>query len=420
LNGINYKSSSSWGGLLAGSFTAYVEDEFGCEKTKAFIVTEDQVQGLTVPERFEIPKHNSHHFVDRSQKNFLGHIAEEIPANAQIKVFHDHLQTDIAPDQFKSSFKNHTVKIFGCGTEEEITVIQKSNNINRLNIYAGNLTAKNGKLAVHFTSGNIYESDGITPKAEGHILNGLLPIWYKAGVFLSIENIGVAQISNILYENDIAYAVTNLDPVEVINTPIASIHSEHPYEVFEFDVLCNRAPGTYIITIDNGKNEYWSEVLRIQESLNGTYLKVKWWNEDLNDQIIYSTGIRPFRRIKYDKYFTFVGQNERETHDTDTSIKLINSKSKAIYELDFRPTAMEMAHGLIDGLNHASHIDIDGAVFICNSAAKTDPVGNWYFVRCELALIGQTMESIEADFTQINVQFLKVGTDVSGVGFLQV
>jgi len=420
-NGLDYVSSNTRASLLAGNYTSYVKDAFGCIKSKTFVITEDEVQGLTVPEFFEIAKHNGLNFVDRSQNNFLGHISEEITANAPIRVFHDHLNTDLEPIQFKSSFKSNTVKIFGCGTEEDVTVIQKSNNINRWNIYEGNYTAKQGKLAVHFTSGNIYELDGTTPKAEGHLLNGSLPLFYKPGVYLRIEGVGVTQIDRILFEADIAYAITNIDAgTTVAGVTITSVHSEHPYEVFEFNVSCNKPLGNYIVTIDNGKNEFWSEVIRIQEKLSNKYLRVKWWNAELNDQIIYSTGIKPFRWIKYDKYFTYVGQNEREIHSTDTSIKLIKSKSKAVYELDFGAMNMEMAHGLVDGLNHADHVDIEGAVFICNSSASVESFGNWYFVKCELALIGQSVESLEADLSQINTQFLKVNVNVDGVGFLRV
>lgn len=420
---IDYTGSNQRGGLLAGNFTAYVKDNLGCTKSKTFVVTEAQVQGLSVKEDIEVPLHNSLHFVDRTQNNFLGHISEEITADAPIKVFHDYLKTDTLRIQFKSSYASHTVRLYGCGSEEVLTVIQKSNNINRLNIYEGNYTEKQGRLAIYFTSGNIYEDDGVTPKATGHILNGLLLQWYKKGVYLKIEGVGVTKIERILYEGNTAYAITQLDPAgTVTNQPIYSIHSEHPYEVFEFDVNLNKAEGNYIVSIDYGAGEYISEIIRVHESLNEKYLKVQWYNDELNDQMVYSTGIKPFRRLKWDKYFTYVGQNERETYDTDTTIKLVNSKSKAIYELEFRPQAMEMAHGFIDGLNHASNINIDGAVFICNSAAKPENRGNWYFVKCELALIGQTIESIETDLTQINSEFIKTTgyLKVSNTGFLKV
>ena len=420
-NGVDWQGSNTRGGLLPGNYTAYVKDTFGCTKTKTYTVTEEHVQGLTVPPLFELAKHNGFNFVDRSQDNFLGHISEEIPANGRIKVFHDHVTADAQRIQFKSSYPTHSVKIYGCGTESDITLIKKSDNISRINIYEGNYTDKQGRLAVYFTAGNIYESDGVTPKPQGHLLNGFLPRWYKAGIYLQIEGIGVTKIERILFEDDIAYAITQVDAAGAVsNKKITSIHSEHPFEIYEFDTILNRPPGNYIVTISYGDNEFWSEVIRVSEKLNNSYLRVSWWNDEKNDQLNYSTGIKPFRRLKYGKYFTYVGQNEREIFSTDTTIKLMKSKSRAVYELDFRPMSMEMAHGLVDGLNHASHINIDGAVFICNSPATVENFGNWYFVKCELALIGQTVESIEADLSQINVQFLRVNVNVNGVGFLRV
>ncbi len=416
LNGTEWKGSKEHGGLLAGNFTAYARDQFGCQKTKTFVVTEDQVGGLTAPPFFEIPKHNSMHFVDRSQNNFLGHITEETPA----KVVQDWIKTDTPRTQFKSSFPAHEVKVYGCGSEEVISVIQKSDNINRINIYAGNYTEKEGKLAVHFTAGNIYNQDG-TAKEQGHILNGRLPLWYKEGVYLNIEGVGVTKIFKILYEENTAYALTQKDAAgTVTNKKITSIHSEHPYEVYEFDIPMNRSEGNYIVDIKFEAGEWWSEIQRVNEGLKNDYLKVRWWNDQLNDQLIYSTGLRPFRRMKWDRYFTYIGQNEREITQGDTTIRLVKSKSKAVYELDFRPTGMEIARGMVDGFNHANHIEIDGAVFICNSSAKPENFGPWYFVKTELALIGQTVESIEADLTQINTQFLRVNDDATGVAFLRV
>lgn len=421
LTGTDWTGGKQFGSLLAGNYTAYAKDEFGCQKTKSFIVTEDQVTGLSVPPYIEVPKHNAMHFVDRRQNNFLGQIAEEITANAPISFCQDWVQSDVVPTQFRSSHKVHTVTLYGCGTQKELTVLQKSDNINRVNIYEGNYTGKNGRLAVYFTSGNIYNSDG-TPKAEGHILNGRLPTWYKNGMYIHIEGVGVTQIERILEEDNSVYAITELPAAgTVLSKEITSIHSEHPYEIFEFDVQGTTLEGNYIVEIDyGGTHPFISEVQRFQEELNHQYLRVSWWNNELNDHLFYGTGIKPFRRMKYDRYFNFKGENEREIHATDTSIKLIRSKSKAVYELDFRPSNMETARGLINGLNHANHIDINGAVFICNSAANTENFGNWYFVKTELALIGQSMESIEADLTQINVEFLKVVDDASGVGFLQV
>lgn len=422
-DGTNYTGSNSLGGLLAGSYTAYVKDDLGCTKSKAFTITEDQVNGNTVPERIEVAKHNAMHFVDRSQDNFLGKISDEIDWNAPAKVFQDWLTTDIVPIQFRSSYPVHTVRVYECGKETEVTVVQKSNNINKLNIYEGNYTEKEGRLAVHFTSGNIYEDDGVTPKAEGHILNGRLPVWYKAGVFVKIDGVGVTQIERLLFEDDTTYAITQLDAQgTVTNVPVWTIHVEHPYEWFEFQVNMNTI-GTgeaFVVEIDYGDNSFVSELQRVNESLPKRFHKVSWRNTRQNDVLNYSTGIKPFRRVKYSKPFTYIGQNESERHQSDETIELINSTSKAVYELELSGMTMEMCRGQVNGMNHASEIEIDGAVFITNNPVTPENFGNWYTAKCELALIGQTMESIEADLTQINVQFLKVTTDADGVGFLKV
>ncbi|MCG9970988.1 hypothetical protein [Christiangramia crocea] len=422
-DGTNYSGSNQLGGLLAGSYTAYVKDDLGCTKSLAFTITEAEVNGNTVPKKIEIPAHNAMYFVDRSQDNFLGQISEEITFNAPAKVFQDWLTTDIVPIQFRSSYPVHTVKIYECGSEKEVSVIQKSNNINRLNIYEGNFTEKEGRLAIYFTSGNIYEDDGITPKPEGHILNGRLPSWYKAGVFVKIDGVGVTQIERLLFEDDATYAITQLDAQgTVTGVPIWTKHVEHPFEIFEFQVNMSSIDTigeAFVVEIDYGDDSFVSELQRVNASLPKHH-KISWRNIRQNDTINYSTGIKPFRRQKYVKPFTYIGQNESERHQSDETIELISSTSKAVYELDLGFMSMEMCHGLIDGTNHASEIEIDGAVFITNNPSIPENFGNWYNAKMELALIGQNIESIDVDLTQINVSFLKVNVDSGGVGFLKL
>lgn len=203
--------------LNAGSYTASVRDTFGCVKTRTFNVSQDQVSGLEVEPFIRVPIHNSIHFADRKQDNFLGRLG--------CGYMQQYIRGDKVVTQFKSSYRNNRAYLIDENLEEtEVAVVRKSDNINRESILQGNYKNVDGRLAVFFTGGE-------TP--------GALPIWYNRGVYLNIEGIGPTQIERIVHDkdDDIIYAVTMLDGSgSANNINITSIHSAHPYEVYEFEI----------------------------------------------------------------------------------------------------------------------------------------------------------------------------------------
>lgn len=420
LDGTTYQGSREFAGLLAGNYTAHVKDLYGCTQTKTFSVTEEQAAGLSVEPFIRIPVHNSIHFVDRSGGSLLNFLSTEMPGHASIKqYFQEYLVGDSVRTQFKSSYANNKVWLIDeTGAETEITIIKKSTNINRVNIYEGNYTEKDGRVAVYFTSGNIYNADGTT-QTTGHILNGLLPRWYEEGVYLNIEGVGVTQIDRILVDEDgITYAITNKDAAgTVTGKNITSVHTEHPYEVYEFEVYFPSA-GKFQLRVEYGDSFYLSEILRINEELPEEYLEIQWWNDNNND-ILYNTGIRHFRRLAWENYFTLRPKTNKETFATDTSVELINSQSFAVYELALQEMPMEPARGLQVGIDNSSKVVVNGAVFLSETPVKFEDMGQWYLPVLELTLVDQTMNGQQEIVDVINAEFLNVGT-VNNVSFLRL
>lgn len=424
LDNVSFQSSKEFAGLIEGSYTAYVKDAYGCAKSKTFEVTEAQATGLTADPYFDIAIHNSIRFADRNGESFLNLLSDETPGNTILKGYaSDWLQSDLIPIQFKSSYKANKAFLIDCeGVETEIGVLQKSDNISRLNVYDGNYTDRDGRLAVYFTSGNVYETDGVTPKAEGHILNGNLPQWYEEGMFLRVDGVGVTQIDRIEYDEalETVYAITQKDALpDGLNVKITSLHTAHPFEVFEFDVNMNQAEGIYQVRIEYDGNYVLSEPIRINSELDDNYLTLQWYN-DRNNGILYNTGIRQTRRIEWEDYFYFIGRSEIETYDTDTSVEKVNSKSFAVYGLNLMMMPMEVARGLKYGIDNSSTVIVNGAKFVAEKEVSLDRLGMYYLPKLELTLVDQTMDGQQNITDAVSTGFLRVDTDPDGTAFLKI
>lgn len=421
LDNVTFQGSNTFPQLPAGNYTAYVKDSVGCTKSKTFVITEDQASGITVSPMIRIPVHNSLHFVKRGGNSLLNYLSTEMPGYVQIfNYFQEYLKGDSIRTQFKSSYEiNRAFLIDENETETELTVIKKSNNISRINIYEGNYTDKEGRLAIYFTSGEIYNED-LTPKAEGHLLNGTLPDWYEEGMYVNVEGIGVTRIDRKMTDEDgTIYAITQTDakgPMEGIK--ITSIHTAHPWEIYEFDTLLPEE-GIFQVRVDYGEGFFLSELIRVNAVLPANFMLVQWWNK-VNNDIQYSTGIKHFRRLEWEQYFTLKPRAEKETYDTDTTVELTNSKTFAVYELTLEKMPMEPARGLQVGFDNSSTIVINGAVFLCEPPVKLDPKGQWYYPSMDLTLIDQTMDGQQVINDAVIPEFLAVDINADGVVFLRL
>src|SRR5690606_12152893 len=148
--------------------------------------------------------------------------------------------------------------------ETEISVIQKSDNISRKNIYEGNYINYDGRLAVYFDSGNVYNPDNTVK--DTHFLSGLLPDWYEEGMYIHIEGAGVTKIDRIVFDEDaeVRYAVTLKTFTETgLSKKITSIHTAHPYEVFEFEINFLET-GKFMFKLDyGGAKVFLSEPVKV-------------------------------------------------------------------------------------------------------------------------------------------------------------
>ncbi|WP_424493885.1 hypothetical protein [Salinimicrobium sp. GXAS 041] len=424
LDNTNFQGSQEYSGLLAGEYTAYVKDDLGCEKSKTFTITQEQASGLTAEEFIEMPIHNSIRFAKRTGNTFLNFLSTETPGYIEMHHYEQPWKIgDIVRQQFRSAYNNHKLIMMDCqGNETEIPVVKKSNNINRINIFEGNYTEKEGRVAVYFTYGNIYNPDG-SLQEEGHILEGRLPIWYEEGMYIDIEGIGVTQVERIFIDPDgVRYAITQKSAAGTeTGKKITSIHSEHPYEIYEFEVNY-LVEGSFQLRLEYWNNEkefYLSEIQEVYNDLPETFLKTEWWSED-NNSVFYGTGIRHFRWIEWEKYFTLIPKGEKETFDTDTTVKNINSKTFAVYELILRKMPMEVARGLQTGFDHADYIVINGAVFLCEELVELQKEGEWYYPVARLTLTDQTIVGQQQITGGIEGRFLAVTKDANGVTFLRL
>lgn len=421
LDGTTWQSSSQFPNLLEGIYTAYVRDQYGCVKTLEFTVDANETAEITLPPYIHFPVHNSLRPVDRSGNIFTNFMAKETPGVTPIKsYFHEYIVGDSIRLQFRSTRPTHTAKMYDCkGNFTELLIEKLTNNISRVNIYEGNYKSIDGQVAVYFTSGNIFNPDG-SLQDYGHDLNGLLPKWYQKDVFIHIEGLGTTKVERVYFdeEEEVIYALTEMTAeTDGIGVKITSIHTENPYEVYEFGVNFNEE-GEFIVEVDYGEPKtVWFEPVKVRQELHDRYLQVRWYSDE-NNEILYSSGIQQLRRIPWIKYFTYKSTVEKEIFRSDTTLRNVNSKSFATYEIAFRPMPMEVARGIDYGFQMAGGVvEINGALFVCDGELTVDPIGSLFKVTATLTLIGQSMTSPQYG---VGDSFLIVDENVNGVAFLRI
>lgn len=417
IDGVSYQQNRQYTGLSAGDYTAYVKDELGCIKTKSFTVTEADTAGNTVKPKLEVGIHNSLRMfhIKEGLKTFLNYSSDEMPGYAIEKRYTQKypLSDGLIQMQMRSSYSDHVVSLAKCDGEiNDLLPIKKSNNIQRVEIIEGNYKEVDGKLAVYFTNGNEYNENGSIKGT--HNYNGTLPIFYEKGLPIQIENKGATQILEIYEDQDdaVRYAITGMDADGIASDlKITTIHNEHNYDVFDFDVPILEE-GIFLTHIEAGEEEMRSELLEFMEELPDNYMKVQWFNNS-NDFILYNTGIRPHRWLEYDGYFHWVPKSERNVYYTDNSGYITSSKSLAVFQVHFEAMPMELARGLEVAFTNSNFVLLNDVVFIADGNPKAARVGtsNFYELTVDFTLVEKTIKGQQTVQNVVDAGFVIVDND---------
>lgn len=404
LDNQSWQPSNVFFGLVEGSYTLYVKDNYGCSFEKTFSIDDF---GVFVP-YFYISKSNSIRFKHlvtfgdssnyRNDENTLSCEVYDELKYKETQLFHS---ADVITSQFKSNYKNIVVKIIKEDKSEVLVPIEKkTNNIGiKDKRDAIKYDLGNGKTGVYFLDGKVYDYDTGFFKDENK-LNGSLPEWKSVGNYIVIANAWYL-IEQVIYDEDKnAEVIVFSDnysglPIRVI---AGSIYNRINYEVYEFTIdMANYIGKRFSVKIENIdpdnnsrielSEEVWCEVNHEQ------VLEIKYSNKT-NTDVMYSTGIEhkirvPFLRIRGKT------DEDSEVHKTDTNAILIKGDMYEIDEFIFQPQTKEMWRRTTHALSH-ENVFINGVRYVKNGNMNTESAidsSNLYLLTASMIKAGNVYNS---------------------------
>lgn len=433
LDNSSWQTSNVFSGLVAGNYTLYVRDLFGCSVSKTFVVDEF---GIQTP-YFYISKANSIRFANRIDFGDAGNYkTDENTLSCEVDVllpYHEVqlFQTaDVITTQFKSNYETNTAKVIRYnGDEVAVPVVKKSNYIgNKDSRDARKYDLGNGKTGIYFISGDIYNYDTGFPTGETHYLNGGLPIWAKSGGYVKVD-------AEWFLIEDILFDESKNAEIIVISSSYygadVSVIAGTIYNIFDYEI--------YEFTID--MVDYIDEVIRVSiiaEDDNFTTItllsedifvqvvheftkEINYWNDD-NTDIFYATGIKHKIRIPFFKRNGDVEESS-ETHKTDTNTVLLNSELYEVDEFIFEPVSKEIWRKLMIALS-CKNVLIDGVGYVKSNSFDTEgPLEdtNLYVLTAKMIKTGNVFNSeisgsVDFNYTNVEVPGL---IDIGSGGFLK-
>lgn len=380
LNNTTWQSSNSFSGLLAGNYTVYVRDQFGCQKDFPVVITATNQYSPY----FKISKSNPIRFANRiifgdaaNYKNDENTLSCEVDVKLPYKEYLLFQTADVITTQFKSNYGLNEAKIIRPNLADvSVPVIQKSNNMGLTDsrdarIY--NLT--NGKSGIYFTSGNTY--DYLTGMANGtHSLNGQVPIWGVSGNYIKVGT-GFYLIEDVIFDDD-----KNADVIVISNNytgtdvpqVVSSLYNLFNYEVFEFTIdMVDYIDEVIQLKIINSDTifqtlTHLSEAISIAVRHHGT-VEIFYYNEE-NTDIFYATGIKNKIRIALTKQGA-VDEDDSENHKTDSNTVLLSAEMYEVEQFIFEPSTKEITRRNKQALSH-KFVFINGVQYVKDGNFEVD------------------------------------------------
>ena len=307
LDGINYVASSTFYGILAGSYTAYMTDGYGGLYTYAFEVPE--LLDVKPEPYFNIEKANPLRFVNQAIpafRNFANTLFNDVTTpNLEKRYFRQpFLLTDVVKTQIKTNYDNISIDVIDCNgaTIETITPDLEIKNVglkDKRDCYIK--TGGEGLTNICFFQGNIYDpvtSAIIDTYLEG---SGRLPSFCQAGMLINITgtNInGIFEVISIVYDDEVgawACVIEGDFPFTAENSIALSIYNAETYNIYEFSLIITTAGQYHLIaTATDDYTGYTTQVWKSEPVFFNTHadtVNIRYYSEDNQAKIDYRTGV---------------------------------------------------------------------------------------------------------------------------------
>lgn len=346
LDGVNYQTSNTFVGLTVGeSYTLYVKDGFGCEKTLDFTVNEILP---TLEPYFFISKLNPIYFALKNglRNNPNNQLSYEFATDTNFKDFHYQLWNQLNYQfQFRSNYSNNKVILVDCfGEQTELTITKKSNNIAVVDIRNCTIIAPTSEIPfvqLFFEGGNIYSPTDPSEVIGVSTLNGTLLQYHTIGSFVELldegSQNGVFQIIDIIDTDNGRRILLDWD-IEFLGAQpnkVKTLYNQSNYEVYEFAIPQGLVEGKYQLAIfaDNDQGttlRALSEQFVMTNELAEKHHVFSWKN-NANNQITWETGIECTTCLPYNELPTFSPESEDEVFMTDIAPRLLESNNNEVF-----------------------------------------------------------------------------------------
>ncbi len=395
LNNTDWFLTNSFSGLAVGNYTIYVRDGIGCSFSLNFEIDEFSP---TIDPRI------AYTFVSNSGSF---RFVKEVDFNTTIKTpyntlsYQENVQNNnrfykqpfengdgIVQQQYKSSLETNQAFLIDCqGTETELTVTKKTQNLNREDVRDARVIATTYQdqnyVVVQYGSGNTYNPTTLEVNGT-YSLGDELPDWIDIGEYLNIQNAGWFKVLDIVRIEGVNSAILSVlessypetIPQQGLSRRVISIFNQLDYEVYEFNVDMTNLSGDYRLKISSSDSEFDTEVwnsewFNVAQSQPKTHF-VKWYNTK-NNEINYSTGIVNKARFKYIYKPQWLPNNAQETFVANTDTIQIESTVRNFYQFKLMPipTGMNQKFNLICANDR---VFIDGI----NYVRETEPEVTYY------------------------------------------
>lgn len=375
LDNVTYQSSNVFAGLLAGTYTIYLKDSYGCAKSLVYTVGNFTPGQTTAEPFFYVAPSNPIFFVETRKTPECEN--ENVDNVISKKVAHYVKDCDFRTIQFRSSYTDHEVLLKDCNgvVIDTITPIIKTDNINRYDSRDGwRYSDDLGRIRIYFTSGKTYDVNGNDLDAN-HFLNGDYPNFYKVGIFVNVGGT-FASIIGQEYNDELdrwefITSLTTITPVEDTTTILSVYYNTQGYNIYEAEYNFNGLEGIYQAVINVAGREFLSEFIEVSSELPEHHLMV--YGSDKNNDIIYSTGFYGTVRIPFDLTPTLIPSDELDNYQADDRLIQLENRFYEQYEFTF----FEVVHNVALQLNHIlknSSVFVDGLEYTKVGSVETSRV----------------------------------------------
>ena len=401
LNNIDFQTSNTFTGLLNGTYTIYVRDNFGCVINTTYVIGNFVPGQNSAPPYFYISPSNPLPFtITRGKVANENYNMDDLITKNQLNYPKFGYSCPFKPSdkvlsiQVKSSYAVNTAKLVDCeGTQIDTAAFQvKTSNINAFDSRdAFKYSDSDLRLRVFFTSGSTYNEAGTATGSFN--LNGNYPNAYNVGGFIRIDST-YEVITDIVFNSDFErweLLTANILVSAIADTAIiaSTYYNIQPYEVYEVAFDISTLDGYFQIVFEYGTTALptlgsaYSEEIHISEDHESNHLFV--YGSDEDNDIVWSTGFIGRFRVPYDIAPIYSPSDELDTYQSDSKLVQLESRIYDQYNFSFYGIPYKVVEQISKVLVN-NGIFIDGMQLAKNSTPEIEALGASNLYRMNITL----------------------------------